>query len=100
MDSPVLLALQQAQNKAPVVPAGRDKAREAAEQFEAVFLAQILDTMFEGVSTEPPFGGGAGEGIFRSLMNAEIADDIAKSGGVGIADSIYRELLRLQEVAA
>ena len=60
MDSPVLLALQQAQANAPAAPRGPDKAREAAEQFEAVFLAQILDTMLSDLRAAPPKGGGCG----------------------------------------
>ena len=100
MDGQVLLALESAaQPRAPLSFQGPDKAHKAAVEFEAVFLAQFLDSMSEGLNSSPPFGGGMGEDIFRSIMNQEIASSIAARGGVGIADAVYRELIRLQEAA-
>jgi Rod binding domain-containing protein len=74
------------------------KAREAAESFEAFFISQILSDMFAGVETDPLFGGGQGETVFRSLMIDEYGKSLAKTGGVGIADSVLQEIIRLQEV--
>lgn len=71
--------------------------REAAEEFEAVFLAQMLAPMFEGLKTDEMFGGGPGEDIYRSVLVEEYGKAIARSGGVGIADAVQRELLNLQE---
>ena len=78
---------------------GRDRTaiRAAAEQFEAVFLSQILAPMFETVDTDPMFGGGPGEKMYRSLLVDEYGKAIARSGGVGIADQVEREMLKLQE---
>ena len=74
------------------------RARAASEQFESVFLLQMLNSMYAGMSTEGPFGGGQTEAMFRSMLNEEIANEISKSGGIGIGASVYRELLQLQEV--
>jgi Rod binding domain-containing protein len=83
----------------PRQPAGQeDKARQTAEAFEAMFLTQMLGHMTSGIPVDPAFGGGPGEKAFRSMLNDEYAKSIAKQGGVGIADVIYREILRLQEV--
>ena len=71
--------------------------RAAAVEFEQFFIAQMLEHMFSGVPTDGPFGGGNGESIFRSLLNTEYAKIISRAGGVGIADAVYREILRLQE---
>lgn len=78
---------------APVPPA----IRRAAEEFEATFLAQMLQPLFQGLSTDGPFGGGPSEGVFRSLLLDEYARATARAGGVGIAQAIERELLALQE---
>lgn len=75
------------------------EAKKAAQDFEAVFLAELLGNMFEGVSTDGPFGGGQSEGIMRTLLIDEYAKSIAARGGVGIADNVYRELIRIQETA-
>jgi Rod binding domain-containing protein len=82
-------------------PAADDKtqaARAAAEQFEALFLAQMMTHMFAGTSDpNGMFGGGPGEEAFRDMLTQEYAKVMAKSGGVGIADSVMREMLRQQE---
>ncbi len=74
-------------------------AKQAAEDFEAVFLAQMLGPIFDSLETEGPFGGGPGEKIFRSMLVQEYGKSIAKSGGIGISDAVQREILQLQEVA-
>ena len=73
------------------------KARRAAEDFEAVFISEMMKPIFESVSTEGPFGGGPAEGIWRSMMVTEIGKEIARRGGFGIADNVHAEMLRLQE---
>lgn len=73
-------------------------ARTAAEDFEAQFLAIYAESMFSGVKTDGPFGGGHGETVFRSMLLQEYGMEMARSGGVGIADQVYREILKLQEV--
>lgn len=74
-----------------------EKIREAAQEFEAVFATQMLEPMFEGLSTDGMFGGGNAENIYRSFLVKEIAQKIAEGGGFGIADSVAREMLALQE---
>ena len=74
------------------------QADKAAKEFEAVFIAQMVSTMFEGVGTDGPFGGGYGESVFRSLMIDNYAKTITQQGGFGLADQVKREILRLQEV--
>ena len=72
-------------------------ARQAAEDFEAVFLSQMLSHMFAGVETGGPFGGGHAEEVFQSVMVDEYGKMMARSGGVGLADSVMNEILRMQE---
>ena len=72
-------------------------ARQAAEEFEAVFLSQMLSHMFAGVETGGAFGGGHAEEVFRSVMVDEYGKMMARSGGVGIADAVMGEILRIQE---
>lgn len=69
----------------------------AAREFEAMFLAQMLAPMFESLESDGLFGGGPAEDIYRSLLADEYGKAISRSGGVGIADQVQAELLRLQE---
>lgn len=74
------------------------RAREAAQQFETMFITQMLEQMSTGLKADSNFGGGPAEGIHRSMLNEEYAKQIARRGGIGVADAIYREMLRMQEV--
>ena len=74
------------------------EAERAAQEFEAVFIGQMISTMFEGVKTDGPFGGGPAESIFRSLMIEHYSKTIAGQGGFGLADQVKREILQLQEM--
>lgn len=73
-------------------------ANKAAQQFEGVFVSEFLGSMFEGISTDGPFGGGQGEEMFRSLMLDEYGKQFAARGGFGLAPAIARQLLLHQEV--
>jgi len=83
----------------PTAPKGASlaKIRDTAQNFEAVFISQMIKPMFEGISSDTMFGGGAAEDMYRSLMIDEYGKSIAKSGGIGIADSVMGEMLKLQE---
>ena len=74
------------------------QAREIANDFEAVFLSQMLQPMFEGIKPEAPFGGGNSEAMWRSMQIEEYGKAITRAGGIGIADNVFREILKLQEV--
>jgi flagellar protein FlgJ len=62
-----------------------------------VFVSSMLSQMFSGVKTSGPFGGGSAEETWRGLLINEYGKGIAKSGGIGLADHIYRDLLRAQD---
>lgn len=70
---------------------------QAAEDFEAVFLAEMIKPMFEGIEVDEMFGGGKGEEVFRDLMIQEYGKNMAQAGGIGIASFVKDELIRQQE---
>jgi flagellar protein FlgJ len=84
--------------KTTLSPAQIGKIRKAAQDFEAMALGELLQPMFKTVDTSKGlFGGGAGEATWKPMMVDEIAKTIAKHGGIGLADSVMREMLRMQE---
>ncbi|MBU1383591.1 MAG: rod-binding protein [Alphaproteobacteria bacterium] len=89
-------ALSQAPGAAPK-PVVTDRMRETAESFEASFIAQMLKPMFEGLSTDGPFGGGEAESTWRSFMIEAMAKQTVKAGGIGLADTVVAEMLKMQE---
>ncbi len=89
----------------PVPPAGKlspdqiAKSRKAAQDFEALTLGEMLKPMFATVDTSKGrFGGGQGEAMWKPMLVEEMAKTIAKNGGIGLADSVMKELLHMQEL--
>ena len=72
--------------------------REAAEEFEAVFLSQILRGLTQGLTGPGPLGRGEDD-PFAAMLQDEYAKLISRSGGVGVGDAVLREMLAAQEVA-
>ncbi len=76
---------------------GKEQARSAAEKFEAFFLRTILEDLIPEPQ-EDAFGGGSNaEKIWTSQLHEQYAEILAKRGGIGIADLVYRQLLTLQQ---
>jgi peptidoglycan hydrolase FlgJ len=75
----------------------KDKNAKTGASFETMVLSQLLQPMFEGLSSDGMFGGGEGEAAFKSLYIDAMAHQITKSGGVGIAASVQSQLILMQE---
>lgn len=90
--APISLATQARAHQREVPP----EIRRVAEEFEAVFLSEMISPMFENLDTDGLGGGGEGERMFRPMLVEQYANAIAQAGGVGIADSIISELMRMQ----
>lgn len=76
----------------PPTPSPKDQAlRAAAEKLEASFLAEMLKNAGLG-KTQSQFGGGVGEEQFSSFLVRAQAEEIAKSGGLGLAEHIFEAL--------
>ncbi len=67
-------------------------AREAAEELEATFLAEMLKST--GLGTQKnSFGGGIGEDQFASFQRQALAEEMVRTGGIGLAEHFYQALL-------
>jgi Rod binding domain-containing protein len=92
--SPALLAGPAQPSAAEL--AKRSQIKQTAQDFESSFLSVMMQQMFTGISTDGPFGGGPGEEMFRSVLTDAMAKQVARSGGVGVAATVEREMLKLQ----
>jgi peptidoglycan hydrolase FlgJ len=75
------------------------KIDKTSEDFEAVFITEMLKPMFEALEVDPVFGGGKGEEVFRDLQLNEYGKMISKQGGIGLADNVRAQLIHLQLVS-
>lgn len=78
-------------------PDQADKTKAAAKDFEAVFISQMMSHMFEGVETDPVFGGGQGEDMFRSMLVQEYGKQMAQGQGIGISDQLQKMMIQMQQ---
>ncbi|MHB2205186.1 rod-binding protein [Methylobacterium sp. CM6257] len=81
--------------------ANKAKAWKTATEFESMFLESSLDRLTQSEGTDGPLGeNGTGGGVYRSMLTKEYAGQIVRSGGVGIADSVFREIMKMQGAAS
>ena len=74
------------------------KLMQAAQDFEAMALGQLLAPMFETVDTaHSEFGGGEAESTWRPMLVDAIGKQIAAHGGLGIAAPVFAAMLHAQE---
>jgi Rod binding domain-containing protein len=76
--------------------AKRGQIEKTAKDFESQFLSVMLGQMFSDVNISAPFGGGEGEKMFKSFFTDAVAKQVTKAGGIGVADQVAREMLKLQ----
>jgi Rod binding domain-containing protein len=89
---------QSAVPKAPVGGANLAAATKAAKEYESVFISEFMGSMFSGISTDGPFGGGQGEAMFRSVLLDQYSKQIEARGGFGLAAAMTKQLLAHQEM--
>src|SRR3546814_7665319 len=73
-----------------------DRAMKAAREFEAVMLSQAFESMSKGVEAGGLTGGGHAEKTWRSFMLQEYGRAVSEAGGVGIAERVYEDIMRMQ----
>lgn len=88
--TPTSLAL----NQLPTATQGREQLAQAAKQFEAIFLRQMLSAA-RGAN----FGGddlmdSQAQDTFREMRDARFAEVAAQSGSLGMADIIEAQLTK------
>lgn len=76
------------------------KTLKTAQDFESVYLTTMIGQMMNGLSGDGPLAAeGAGGDAWRGLLTEEMAKNISRAGGVGVSQSIYSELIRLQSAS-
>ena len=68
------------------------KLREAASEFEAIFIQQMLKTMRKTTFESDLVPKSEGEKLFQSLLDEQYALLSAKSGSLGLGEMIYQQL--------
>lgn len=76
-----------------------DKTAETYQRFEAMILQKFIGSMLPQDSEELYGKGTAGE-IWKSMMAEQLGMVLAKGGGIGIADRVLSEQIRVAPESA
>lgn len=69
------------------------KLKKVCQDMEAVFLNMMYSEMRNSVPKSSLMGeNSSGEQIMRSMLDSEMTKNMAKAGGIGLADMLYRQL--------
>ncbi len=68
------------------------RLKSACQDFEAMFLANMLKSMRKTVEKTNLFGSDSGEETFQEMMDNEVSKAAAKTSSMGIADMMYRQV--------
>jgi Rod binding domain-containing protein len=79
--------------RGPVAVSGSDmRLREAARDLEATFIAEMLRAA--GAQRQAGLGSGDGESPFASFLLDAQAREIARAGGLGLAEVLFESMAR------
>jgi peptidoglycan hydrolase FlgJ len=74
----------------PAASPEKAQLEKVAQQFEAIFLRQMIGTMRQSGGGEGIFDSSATE-QFRDMSDARTADTMADKGALGIAEMLLRQ---------
>jgi Rod binding domain-containing protein len=79
-----------------VVTSNRGQAPEAYQKFEAMVLQTFLQSMLPQ-DAENVYGGGIAGDMWKSFLAQELGQQMAKAGGIGIADRVLGDYYMAQD---
>jgi peptidoglycan hydrolase FlgJ len=73
--------------------------RKVAQQFESMFTRMMLKSMRDAVGTDPIFGSDQ-EKMYQGMYDDQLALQLSKGRGLGLADMLVKQLQRLGAAGA
>jgi flagellar protein FlgJ len=72
----------------------REALRKSAQDFESIFVNMMMKSMRSSVQKSGFLDGGNAEEIYKGMLDQEYSKMMSKSGRLGLADTIERQLTR------
>ncbi|ABA88401.1 flagellar rod-binding protein FlgJ [Syntrophotalea carbinolica DSM 2380] len=69
-----------------------ESLRKSCQDFEAIMLKSMLKEMRSTIPKDGLLGEGNDQEMFRDLMDQEVAMQMSRTQGIGIAESLYKQL--------
>ncbi|MDC7241667.1 MAG: rod-binding protein [Spirochaetales bacterium] len=70
------------------------KLKQACEDFEAIFIKQMLDSMKKTINKSELTKKNMGEDIFEDMLYDEYAKKMSSTAGLGVGDMMFQQLSR------
>lgn len=76
---------------------GKDlkKLKEASEEFEAYFINMLFKEMRKTIQEGGLVEKSQARSTFESMLDEEMSKNMSKQGGLGLADMIYNNMVRV-----
>lgn len=71
-----------------------ERLKRACAEFESIFIHNLLKTMRESIPKNTFLPGGFGEEVYTSMLDQEIAKQMATGKGMGIGEKVYQQLTK------
>ncbi len=68
--------------------------RKACADFESYMTNQLLSAMRKTIPTDGLFPQTDGEKMFQSMLDQELATQMAQGNGMGFGDALYKQLMQ------
>ena len=69
------------------------KLKKACEDFETIFISQMLKVMRQTITKSGLLDGGSQQDTYLSLFDEELSKSMAKRGGIGLGKILYQNIM-------
>jgi len=69
------------------------KLRKTCEDFESIFISQMLKVMRKSIPKSALLDAGSQQDTYRSLFDEELSKSMAKRGGIGLGKILYQNII-------
>lgn len=83
---------KETQASAPSEAREEAKLQDACQQFEQLFLTQMMAQMRKTVPKGGMFSGGQQEEMFSGMLDQERAKAWSQEGGIGLANMLFQQM--------
>jgi Rod binding domain-containing protein len=81
----------------PAEKLDREKLKKACTEFESLMIFQMMKSMRQSSPQNGFLGMGPGQDIYQNLFDQEMSKSLARRGGLGIGEKIYRQMMQRME---
>lgn len=68
------------------------KLKESCQEFEAIFLSELLKSMRATVPKNSLLGESFGQDVFQSMLDDEYAKQTSRTSSIGLGDMLFQQM--------